>query len=478
MRRVFHIAILLWLPLMNFAQEETRVIDSLQSVIERQEGREKVETMIELIWEFYEVSYDDCLDWGEKSIKEAQLSGFADLEARANYVLGLQYAYHGDLELANHYLKESYNQYIAMSDIENAFESLWDIATYELLLGNIDTAYSVYEKALSIAEEDFHYARACIYSNMGNIEYKKGNLEKAYGLYDQAKRVFEFLEDEQMTAHMEKEMACICSDRGQVDTARKMFWRLISKMKQYEDYCALCEVCQRLGIIYENEYVNYDSAMCYLQKSMDFSLMPMKNQEDVVDANNLRTEVLSEMANLMVRNGNYVEALEKYNEALKLAEDKKYQYGQMQAYIGLIEYYSQIGQAVKSLQYYEKYVEMKNNSGITMICPSMRKYLSMNYARLGRYNDLFDELESIEDECSALLGENGDLYEQIRNMEQFNSNILSQYESQNIEITTLKSQRNHYRLAFFGLLAIMLSALVLFVSYKIVRKNRDKIEKG
>ena len=454
--------------------QETRIVDSLQEVYATQEGRDKVLTMIELTWDFYDVSFDDCIAWGEKAIKEANTLGYKDLEAKANYVLGLQYAYHGDLDLAKDYLQKSYNQYMAISDTENAFESLWDIATYELTLGNIDTAYSVYEKALSIAGEDFVFARACIYSNMGNIEYRKSNVEKAYNLYNQAKLLFEFLDDEQMTIRMEKVIVCICSDRGQTETARKMFWKLIPQLEMYEDYCSLCDVNKRLGNLYVNEFVNYDSALYYLQKSLNYSLMPMKNQEDVVEVNNLRTEVLLEIANLMMRKGDYHEALQKYNEALAMSEEHSYQYGQMLAYIGLVAYYSQMGQPLKSLQYYSYYDELEKRTGITTTRPSLRKYVAMDYARLSRFDDLDSELEGFENENLALLRENGDIYEQNRNLQQYTSDLLQQYESKSEQIQTLQTQRNHYRLAFFGLLSIAFFAIALLVAREIVRKNRGK----
>lgn len=474
MKRLMLIVVFAVFSTWTFAQEETRVVDSLHSVLSTQEGREKVETMIELTWEFYDVSYDDCLDWGEKAIREAQRLGFADLDARATYVLGLQYAYHGDLDLAKLYLKESYNKYLALSDTENAFESLWDIATYELLLGNIDTAYRVYQTALDIAEDDYYHGRASIYSNLGNIEYKKGNLDKAYDYFNQAKQIFEFVEDEQMINLMEKKIAIVFSDQGQTNTAKKMFIELVPKLVMYEDYCSLCEVNMRLGSLCLNEYVNYDSASYYLQKSIDYSFMPMKNQEDVIDANNLRTEVMIEMANLMMRMGDYMGALKNYTEALALAEEHNYQFGQMQAYVGLIAYYAQMGQASLSLQFYDKYLELEKTTGITTTRPSLRKHVAMDYARLSRFDDLFVELEGFEDENSALLRENGDVYEQNRNLQQYSEDLLSQYESQNNQIQTLQTQRNQYRLAFFGLLAIVLFALAVLIARKIVRKNRVK----
>ena len=61
-----------------FAQMDTRIVDSLENILPTQEGREKVLTMIELTWEFYPISFDDCINWGEKAMKEAQNQGLAD----------------------------------------------------------------------------------------------------------------------------------------------------------------------------------------------------------------------------------------------------------------------------------------------------------------------------------------------------------------------------------------------------------------
>ena len=87
MRRCINILLLMLLATTGIAQE-THVVDSLQDVLATQEGREKVKTMMELTWEFYDISFDDCIAWGEKAIKEANALGYDDLEAKANYVVG------------------------------------------------------------------------------------------------------------------------------------------------------------------------------------------------------------------------------------------------------------------------------------------------------------------------------------------------------------------------------------------------------
>ena len=111
-----------------------------------------------------------------------------------------------------------------------------------------------------------------------------------------------------------------------------------------------------------------------------------------------------------------------------------------------------------------------------MMGPVIKKLLILNYARLGRYEEMAEELDALDEQKLALQRENNDLYNQLDTLQDNVAGLLQQYENQNEQIKVLQSQRNHYRLAFFGLLAIMVSALVLLVAYKIVRKNVSKNE--
>jgi len=478
MKRLLIIALFAVCSTWCFAQDDTRIVDSLRSVVINQEGREKVNTMIELTWEFYEVSYDDCLDWGEKAIKEAQQQGFTDLEARANYVLGLQYAYHGDLDLAKQYLKESYDKYLALSDIENAFESLWDIATYELTLGNMDSAYCVYEKALSIAEEDFHYARACIYSNMALIWQNKGQQETALQYLNKAKQLFALLDDELMSSKMDFQIAIINLEHGKVNEAKSVLSKVLSVFENYEEYYYAMGVCKGLGDVFSYNNVNYDSSSYYLNKALDFSEKLINDKESLVLIEQEKASVIVRIANLLLRQKEYSAALEKYLEALQLAEIQQYVYGQLEALKGLVMLYGQLGQAELSIQYYQRFSEIEEKSGIVALRSSILKYLVIDYARLGRFDEMVVELDALDEQKQGLQRENNDLYDQLGTLQGDYAGLLTQYESQNEQIEALQSQRNHYRLAFFGILAIALFALALFVAYKIVRKNRAKTKKG
>ena len=479
MKRLLNILVLLVLAVSAFAQVDTRIVDSLQDAYATQEGRDKVLTMIELTWDFYDVSFDDCIDWGEKAIKEANKLGYKDLEAKANYVLGIQYAYHADLDLARQYLQEAYNQFDALSDTKNAFESLWHLATYELTLGSIDTAYVVYERALPLAEQmNDTSAKAYVLVNMGLVWYKRNHQETAYTFFEQAKRIFESIGDERMAIRMGNSMATICAESGQATEALKLFWEVIPKLEEYGDYYHLLGVCSTMGAIYENEVVNYDSAMFYLQKALAYAEMPMRSRESEVLALNEKSETMVEMANVMVKLGESKAALAKYEEALNLAEQNAYPYGQMEACLGLGKEYGRLGQAAKSLQYFRRFFELEKASGVMLMRPSARKVLLMDYARLGMFDELEMELVDLEEESEGLLRENADIKDQLRTLRQEGTELLEQYEAQNEALIEQQRLARHYRLAFFGLLALVLSSAVLILLYKIVRKKQRKIEKG
>lgn len=479
MRRGLAILLSLLFATAAFAQMDTRIVDSLENILPTQEGREKVLTMIELTWEFYPISFDDCINWGEKAMKEAQNQGLADLEAKANYVLGIQYAYHTDLDLAKQYLQKAYSQFTALGDTKNAFESLWNIAFYEMDLGSIDTAFLMFENALELARQnDDTSACAYVNANLGLICYKRNDFEAATDYYRMSIRLFRMVKDEVWALREESYLATLLLEKGQPDEARRMYWRLIPKFEEIEDNYRLFLALKNLGTIYESSIIDYDSALYYYRKAIDCSEKPMSSWETYMFVNNDKSSAMVGIANVLAHRGDYAAALAKYLEALDLSVERKYQYGQMEACAGLMVLYSQMGQAAKSLQYYERYVEMEKSSGIAVIRPLISKHLAMDYARLGRFDDLYSIIEGFEEDNVALMRENSDVYEQNRTLRYDAEDLLQRYEAQNNELEMLKSQRNQYRLAFFGLLAIALTASVLLVAYKIIRKNQAKNEKG
>lgn len=479
MKRLLNILVFCCLSLASFAQEEMRVVDSLLSVLPSQEGREKVLTMIELTWEFYEVSYDDCLDWGEKAIKEAQTLGLADLEADATYAMAMQYGYHADLDLAQEYLKKAFDLHRSVENESRAFEDLWNQAYFEHVLGNLDSAFVIYEMVLSFAEQlNDTLAMANTYSNIAAIQYQKNDFEQSEVNFMKCRTLYMAIHDELEEARANANLANIYMEWGKFAASRKYYKEAISAFERLKRYDFLLLVYKNYGLLFEKDYVNYDSASYYFGKAMacvDSVEWPTGSFEEIV---NVKADLLVEMGHMAVARHDELMARDYFEEAFSLSEDNSYHFGMMQAALSMGQLYAAQGKAALSMHYLDVYAEESRKSGITMMESEAKKPLILNYARLGRFDEMVTELEAFDEQRKGLQREINDLYDQVSTLQDETQGLLQQYDSQNNQIETLQSQRNHYRLAFFGLLAIVLFVVVLLIAYKIVRKKRAKVEKG
>ena len=475
MKRTLAIALCLLTSLVGFAQVGSPVIDSLQDVLKGQEVRDKVLTMIELEWEFYDISFDDCIDWGEKAIDEAHKSGLADLEAKANYVLGIQYAHHADLDLAKVYLNRSYAQNIALADSANAFEALWSIATYELSIGSVDSAQIVYDEAFSLAKSlNDSIAIASVIFNQAVIHYQKGEAAEALNCNYEVRKIFADMGLEETVLQINANIATIYLENGKPMEAKKMFIDLLPAFEANEDYYLLQSTCMNLGSVYARNLFNYDTAMYYFEKSMYYADCQVEKHFDQNRMRVLKADALSEMANVSFQRGDDKAALKGYAEALALSESENYLPGQMQAQLGLGTAYAQLGQAEKSLDCLKKFFELETKTGILKLHAATRLPLIIDYARLGWFDDLEAELRDIDDENNALLRQNTDLHDRNHELEDIVADLIARNESQSTLLDAHDTQLKHYRLSFFGLLAIVIATLSLLAAYKIVRKKRPK----
>ena len=454
-------------------------MDSLENAMSQQQGREKVETMIKLSKAFFDFSFDDCVDWGEKAILEAKALDFKDLEADATNALGLHYGYHIDLDLAQDCFKKAFVLHKAVGNDARAFEDLWDQAYFEQVLGNIDTAFAIYEEVLSYAiERNDTLAEANAYANMAVIQYQINDFPGSEMNFKKCRDLYVSLDDKMEVARTNANLANLYMEWGKYAESRRLYREAISAFESLERYDFLLLVYKNYGILFEKDYVNYDSASFYFEKAMDcvnHVEWPTENLEEVVNA---KADLLVEMGNLAVVRHDEPTAKKYLEEAFALAEDNSYSFGLMQAALGLGQLYASQGKASLSLHYLDVYTEESRKSGITMMESATKRPLILDYAHLGRFDEMTAELDALDEQKKALERENSDLYDQLNSLQDEAQWLRSKYETQDNQIQTLQSQRNQYRMAFFGLLAITLFAVAVTIAYKIVRKKRAKNTKS
>lgn len=468
MKRLFQILVSLCLPLTCFAQEEMHVIDSLQDVMRYQEGREKVLTMIELSYAFFEFSFDDCISWGERAIKESVQLHDDELIAKSYLEMGIRYLDHFEFDLAYeqfgkalYYLKEK-------GDSELLADVLNGKGWAELFMGEIDSALVTYQRDLELSErlgDIQNYAD--VINNIAYIHFQQDNIDKAMECFQEARLRYEHVEDTLSVAQCDNNISNIYVQWQQYDEALELLQRAIPVFEQNGDEASLAHAYQNLGTIYATGHVNLDSALVYLRKSIVCAEM-VGDQITLVE-----DEI--ELANVLKLLNRNSEAISLYQSALHSSETMGFLNGMMGAYKNLGIYYNEVGDFTTSAIYLKRCMDLASEKGNQLYVNSVRPYLIADYAHMGHFAEMKKELGLFTDNYENIVNESNALDEELARLRDNAEGLLSQYKSQSDQIQTLQTQRNHYRLAFFGLMAIMLAVLVFLAAYKIVRKKRTKV---
>ena len=473
MKHLVNILVLIFMSSIALAQKETRTIDSLESVMVKQEGREKVLTMIELSKAFFDFSFDDCVDWGEKAINKSKELGFADLEADATYNLGMFYGDHADNDLAQEYLRKAYSIHSSIGQEKEASNDLWFQAYYEQVMGNVDTAYNLYESVLEMADrnqDSLLIAKAL--GNMANIQYQLLNFDQAEAGFLKSREIYSSLKDSLTIALIDANLACVNMEWGKTSRAKRLFLDVIPEIEALGDYGLLIMTYKNYGQLFVKDDYNFDSASYYYGKA--YSIVEFLEENSIVVPANIKVDLLVEMGNALYNDDNYKEAEDRYMSAFDMAESSSYASGQMMACLGLGLVYSYLSQPSKSLYYLGLIDELESKSGNTIAYSTIKAPLIMNYARLGKYDKMESELKDFKEQYDGLQSENNDLYDRISSLQDEAQWLRSKYETQDNTIEVLQSERNHYRLAFFGLLCMVVAVVALWVFRRILMHNGNR----
>lgn len=468
MKRWLFIVSLFAFTISAFAQDEMRTIDSLESVMVKQEGREKVETMIELSRTFVDFSFDDCINWGEKAIKEAKRLQDEELMAKAFWKIGLRYLHHYEFDLAH----DQFVTALKILEGQKDSELLVDVLNYkgyvELFMGEIDSALVTIQRNLQVSES-FGDELNCadLVNNLAYIHFQQDNIDKAMECFQDARQRYEHVQDTLSVAQCDNNISNIYVQWQQYDEALTLLQKAIPVFEQNEDEASLAHAYQNLGTIYATGNVNLDSALVYLRKSITCAEM-VGDQVTLVE-----DEI--ELANVLKLLNRNSEAIGLYQSALHSSETMGFLNGMLGAYKNLGIYYNETGDFTTSAIYLKRCMDLASEKGNQLFVNSVRPYLIADYAHMGHFAEMKKELGLFTDDYESILNESSLLDEELAQLRDNAAGLLQQYESQNNQIPILQKQRNHYRLAFFGLLTIVLAVLVFLAAYKFVRKKRTKV---
>ena len=472
MKRLINILVFFCLCLPLCAQEEEMyIIDSLRRIMAKQEGASKIETMAGLSQALFDVSYEDCISWGEKAVIEAEKLGDEELLSWTHWKLGKRFMNHYDFDLAHEHFEK------ALELLENKGESEWLMYALnskghvEILMGDLDLALSTYQRNLSVSENlGDELNCADVLNNLAYIHIQQDNLDKAMEYFQDARQIYNRYHDTLSVAQCDNNTSNIYVQWQQYNEAMALLKQAIPVFEQNEDEASLAHAYQNLGAIYATGHVNMDSALVYLNKSIVCA-------QNVGDQITLIEDEL-ELAGVLRHLGKEKDAISLYQSALHSSETMGYVIGMLEAYKNLGIHYNETGDFTTSAVYLKRCMDLASEKGNQLYVNTVRPYLIADYARLGQLMEMKRELGLMRDDYLGIVNENSALSDELSRIQYNVEGLLGQYESQNTQMQTLQSQRDHYRLALFGLLAIVFFAVTLLVVYKIVRKKRVKTKKS
>ena len=472
MKRLINILVFISIASNCIAQnEEMRVIDSMRNVMAKQEGVQRVETMTELAQALFNVSYDDCILLGEKAVIEAEKLKDEDLLSWTHWKLGNSYMNHYDFDLAYEHFEKALELLEGEEDSEWRMYALDYKGRVELLMGNLDLALQTFQRDLSVSEKlGDELNCGDVLNNLAYIYFQQNNIDKAMECFQDARQRYVQGNDSLSIAQCDNNISNIYVQWQQYDEALALLEKAIPVFEQNGDDASLAHAYQNVGTIYSTGLVNLDSALVYLRKSIVCAEMvgdQMTLVEDEIE--------LANVLKLLNRNG---EAINLYQSALHSSEKMGYLNGMLSAYKNLGIYYNEAGDFTTSAIYLKRCMDLASEKGNQLYVNSIRPYLIADYAHMGHFVEMKKELGLYTDNYESILNESNVLDEELAHLRENAADLFQQYESQNNQIQTLQTQRNHYRMAFFGLLTVALFIVVLPITYKIVRKKRAKIEKG
>ena len=465
MKRIVTIIALIFISMGASALEkEMYEVDSLMQLAESQQGRDKLETMLELSSEMLKIDWDKSIEVNDAVIDGAHTANFMDIEAAALYKNGHRYMIHNDLDLSEEYLTKALKLYELLHDTAYIFEVNYDLALGQYRMGELDKAIAHYEKALSYAEQlGDPEATIDVLGNLGAAYFDQGNRDKALHCFERTVNIAETFNASIFLAQSEANLAILYSETDNWKKAKPIYERVLPLFERNEETYMAAVIYRNLGNIYTEYCVNFDSAMYCFDKAIELSKS--------IGMNDIIAESLCEKGSVQCRQGNYNLAKANVEEALAVAQEAHYTRGQTFALAELATIYFALKSFTKSAECAEQCIKMEEENGFNLYTPSVTPILARAYARLGRFEEMDALLETQLDDYNHLLNNDIALEDNLSSLSQNYHDMLLLHDMQVKQIQDGQQLLKKYRLAFFGLIGVVLMTMVLSV---IVIKGKRK----
>lgn len=465
--------LLFLLPFSSQSQDDLRRIDSLNQLISKQSGSERMKSLLALSEAYRLVSFDKSIKTGWDALTYADEQGLLGLKATVLRSLGQSAQQAGDFDLAADYFKKAAMHFSNLNNQEGLARTYNLIGILNLNMAEYDSAMAYFERFHTLADSLQNDTLICAaLKNQGQIWFERGELNKAYDSFYKASLVFLQLKDTVNYASSLMNLSQVLWQWDQNEDAIEALEKAIVVFDKNNKTTDLSMAYSNLGLIYFYDNKDYDLALSYFQKSL-------KIRE--IDGNPIPVaHVLVNIANVYSAREDYAQARERYLRALQIYTSTEYAQGEVRTYYHLGESYHNSKDYTLSNTYLKQCLSKAVEFGFANYQSIANEMLMKNYIALKDFPSFLIYFDTFKSEYDTLANEHNLLQAKAASIRQEYESLETRTNSLSAENEKLKSKLQAYDFTWAALLGIGTFVIVILLLRKSFRRKplpiNEKVE--
>lgn len=343
MKKNLFILIILLIAELLSAQSK---IDSLETLLPKYSGKEKVDLLYDLAWAYKYEKPQKGLEYAEQGLNIVKDLEYKEGEAKLRKAIGATYLTLGNYKLGLNNTKLSLKTYEELNNKQGVASTLNIIGIIYVSLSNYDKALEYYQKSLKIKEElGDKYGIANTLNNIGVIYNDLSDYDKALEYNFKSLKIAEEISNKQIIAYTLNNIGLIYSKLSNYDIALEYFHRSLKIAEEISSKQIIAKTLNNIGLVY-SKLSNYDIALEFYHKSL-------KIKEEIGNKQGIAS-TLNNIGNEYQKLSKYDKALEYCFKSLKISEEIGNKEVIAATLNNIGEAYTELSKYDKALEYYHK----------------------------------------------------------------------------------------------------------------------------
>ncbi len=443
-----------------FAQtSELNRIDSLSKKLERQDGAERINTLIALSMAYRDVSYDKALQSGMDALQYAEAHKLSRMKAHILRSIGQISQQSGDYDLALRYFRQSL-QLFQLADDQNFVAKLNNqIGDLKSQISEYDSALFYFEKVISLSEKlknDSILAYAV--NNSGNVWFETGELGKAHDAFYKASIMFAAFGDSANHALAEMNLSQVLWQWDENEKAISLLEKTIRFARRHQQADMLARACSNLGLIYYYDLEDYPRALEYFEEAL--KIRELKGQPVPT------AHTLVNIANVGIAQGEIDKGIEALKKAIRIYQGSGVVQGEVRALYHLAEAYQTKKDFALSNAYFLQCLSKAEKNNIAGYGSIIRSKMMDNFMQLKDFPSFLRLFEEYKVEADSVAGLYGQLQASEASLKNQYNDLLRLNEKLKNENAAHLSKLRVYSYLAASLLGIAVLSLLFFMLWK------------